>query len=69
MKVSSKYNFPNLARQFRNEDELAKCIFRSIRTVRRSMSGNRPFEEYEIRRIEEYTGLSREYLLRSMSKC
>ena len=63
MRQSLNYNFPNLAKQFRNERELANLIFRSIRTVRRSMSGNRPFEEYEIRRIEEYTGLTREYLL------
>lgn len=64
MRVTDKQHFPNLAKQFKNEKELADLIFRSIRTVRRSMSGNRPFEEYEIRRIENYTGLSRHYLFR-----
>lgn len=64
MRVTSKQHYPNLVKIFKNEDELAQLIFRSKRTVRRSMSGNRPFEEYEIRRIEEYTGLSREHLLK-----
>lgn len=68
MKSSSKHRYPNLVKQFKNEEELAKLIFRSPRTVRRSISGNRPFDEYEIKRIEEYTGLSRHYLLRSEIK-
>ena len=63
MNQSRKYNFPNLAKQFKNRGEIAKLIFRSEKTVTRSLSGSRPFEEYEIRRIEEYTGLTREYLL------
>lgn len=63
MRQSLNYNFPNLAKQFENRGEIAKLIFRSEKTVTRSLSGNRPFEEYEIRRIEEYTGLTREYLL------
>lgn len=64
MRRTKQQNFPFLANQFENEKELAGVIFRSVRTVRRSMSGNRPFEEYEIKRIEEYTGLPRDYLLR-----
>ena len=39
MRQSLNYNFPNLAKQFRNEKELASLIF------------------------QEYTGLTREYLL------
>lgn len=68
MRITDKQNYPNLAKQFKNEKALAALIFRSTRTVRRSMSGKRPFEEYEIRRIEEYTGLPREYLLRRVEK-
>lgn len=64
MRITHKTNYPNLAKQFRNRDEIGKLIFRSVKTVQRSLSGDRPFEEYEIRRIEEYTGCSREYLLR-----
>ena len=68
MRITSQQNYPNLAKQFESEKALAALIFRSTRTVRRSMSGKRPFDEYEIKRIEEYTGLSREYLLRRVEK-
>lgn len=64
MKITRQMRYPNLAKQFRSIDEIAKLIYRSEKTVRRSLSGDRPFEQYEIGRIEEYTGLSREYLLR-----
>lgn len=60
---SKKHHYPNLAKVFKNRDEIAKVIFRSKQTVIRSLSGNRPFDEYEIRRMEEHTGLSRDYLL------
>ena len=70
MKNSRTYNFPNLAKQFRNRDELAKVLFCSHQTVTRSLSGKRPFSEYEIKRLENYTGLSREFLLkRRVSEC
>ena len=65
MRVTHKTKYPNLAKQFKNRDEIGKVIFRSGKTVQRSMSGNRPFDEYEIKRIEEYTGLSRDFLFRS----
>ncbi len=68
MRVTEKTNFPILAKQFRNRRDIARLIHCSERTVGRSMSGNRPFEEYEIRKLEEYTGLPREYLFRSISK-
>ena len=64
MIISDKTNYPNLAQQFKNQGELAKLIHCSERTVRRSMSGNRKFDEWEINRIEEYTGLPRDWLLR-----
>lgn len=63
MQRSQKHHYPNLCKEFKSRDEIAKLIFRSKQTVARSLSGNRPFEEYEIRRMEEYTGKSREYLL------
>lgn len=63
MNRSSRHNYPNLAKCFINREEIAKVIFRSEKTVMRSLTGKRPFEEYEIRRMEEYTGKSREYLL------
>lgn len=65
MRVTHKTKYPNLAKQFKNRDEIGKVIFRSGKTVQRSMSGNRPFDEFEITRIEEYTGLSRDFLFRS----
>lgn len=69
MRITVKTHYPNLAKQFRNQGEIGELIYRSAKTVQRSMSGNRPFEEYEIRRIEEYTGYSREYLLRRIEEC
>lgn len=63
MLVSDKTNYPILATQFTTQAKLAKVIFCSERTVRRSMSGKRPFKEWELQKIEEYTGLSREVLL------
>lgn len=68
MRVTEKTNYPNLAKEFRNQLEIAELIHCSDRTVRRSMSGNRPFQEYEIRMFENYTGKSREYLLRRAGK-
>ena len=64
MRITHKTKYPNLAKQFKNRDEIGKVIYKSGKTVQRSMSGNRPFDEYEIKRIEEYTGLDREFLLR-----
>ena len=64
MIISDKTNYPILARQFGTQAKLAKLLHCSERTVRRSMSGNRPFDEWEIKTIEEYTGLPRDYLLR-----
>ena len=64
MKIHRQNVYPNLSRQFKNQGELAKVIFRTDRSVRRRLSGRVAFEEFEIQRIEEYTGLSREYLLR-----
>lgn len=65
MRITHKTKYPNLAKQFKNRDEIGKVIFKSGKTVQRSMSGDRPFDEFEITRIEEYTGLSRDFLLRS----
>ena len=64
MRVTSKTKFPILAEQFRNMNELANLMRCSERTARRSVSGNRPFKEYELRDIENYLGLPREYFLR-----
>lgn len=63
MNRSRKHHYPNLAKEFKSRDEIAKLIYRSKQTVARSLSGDRPFDEYEIRRMEEYTGKSRDYLL------
>ena len=63
MQRSKKHHYPNLDKCFVSREEIAQVIFRSIKTVTRSLSGKRPFDEYEIRRMEEYTGKSREYLL------
>ena len=63
MNRSRKHHYPNLAKEFKSRDEIARLIYRSKQTVARSLSGNRPFDEYEIGRMEEYTGKSREYLL------
>lgn len=68
MRITPKTKFPNLVKQFRSREEISKLIFRSEKTVQRSLSGDRPFEEYEIKRIEDYTGLSREFLLRSVAR-
>ena len=65
MRITHKTKYPNLAKQFKNRGEIGKVIFKSGKTVQRSMSGDRPFDEFEITRIEEYTGLSRDFLLRS----
>lgn len=65
MRITHKTKYPNLAKQFKNRDEIGKVIFKSGKTVQRSMSGDRPFDEFEITRLEEYTGLSRDFLLRS----
>ncbi len=64
MICSDKTNYPNLAKLFKSQVELAELIHCSERTVRRSMSGKRPFDEWEIKRIEEYTGAPREWFLR-----
>lgn len=64
MRITEKTNYPNLAKLFRNRDEIAKLLNRSPKTIQRSMSGDRPFQIWEIKAIEEYTGYSREYLLR-----
>ena len=64
MIISDKTNYPILAAQFQSQAELAKLIYCSERTVRRSMSGNRPFKEWELEKIEEYTGIPREVFLR-----
>ena len=64
MNISAKHVYPNLTKQFTDRGELARLIFRSEKTVSRSLSGKRPFDEYEIRRMEEYTRLPRVYLLK-----
>ena len=64
MQISEKTNYPILAAQFSTQAKLAQFLHWSERTVRRSMSGNRPFSEWEIRKLEEYTGIPREELLR-----
>lgn len=70
MIISEKTNYPVLAKQFTTQAKLAKLLHCSERTVRRSMSGDRPFDEWEISRIEEFTGIPREELLRRRaSKC
>ena len=51
MRITPKTKFPNLVKQFRSREEISKLIFRSEKTVQRSLSGDRPFEEYEIKRI------------------
>lgn len=65
MKLTKQMRYPNLAKEFKNEKEIATLLYCSERTVRRSISGDRPFELSEIRRLEEFTGRSRAYLLRS----
>ena len=70
MNITRATVFPNLAKEFRTQRKLAELIHCSEKTVQRSMSGQRKFDEWEISRIEEYTGLKRDYLLaRRASKC
>ena len=64
MKITDKTNYPVLAEHFRSQTEMAKFLHWSERTIRRSMSGDRPFSAWEIRKLEEYTGIPREELLR-----
>ena len=62
--------YPNIAKAFRTQKDLGKLLHCSEKTVQRSMLGKRAFDEWELNRMEEYTGLSREHLLaRRSSKC
>lgn len=67
MKITAQTNYPNLCGIFRSQAQLARFLKCSERTVRRSMSGKRPFDEYEIKKMEEYTGAPRTWLLKKRS--
>jgi len=67
MKITEQTNYPNLCKIFKSQVKLAEFLNCSERTVRRSMSGKRPFDEYEIRKMEEYTGAPRSWLLKKRS--
>lgn len=71
MNITRATVFPNLAKEFKTQKKLAELIHCSEKTVQRSMTGLRQFDEWEKNRIEEYTGLTREYLFsrRRLSKC
>ena len=66
MKITPQTKYPNLAACFTTQLELASVLNCCERTVRRSMTGKRRWEEYDIKTIENYTGLSREYLFKEV---
>lgn len=64
MRMTSTNIYPNLAKEFQTQLKLAKLIHVSEKTVQRTMRGEREFDEWETKTIEDFTGLPRDYLFK-----
>ena len=68
MRITVADIYPNLVKEFNTQFELSELIHCSERTVQRTMTGKREFDEWEMKTIEEYTGKSRDYLFKRRAR-
>ena len=68
MRITVANIYPNLVKEFNTQFELSELIHCSERTVQRTLSGKREFDEWEMKTIEEYTGKSRDYLFKRRAR-
>lgn len=64
MRMTSTIIYPNLAKEFQTQLKLSKLIHVSEKTVQRTMRGEREFDDWEMKTIEDFTGLPRDYLFK-----
>ena len=57
MRSNKKNLYPEISRQFENRAELAEVIDKSVRTVTRMLSGERPFTKRERVKVCAYLGM------------
>lgn len=68
MRITVANIYPNLVKEFQTQADLAELIHCSEKTVQRTLSGKREFDEWEMKTIEEYTGKSRDYLFKRRAR-